>query len=262
MRSIILILCLILLSSCEKDEINSPNVVVENRNLPCDTPTGLLLSDITSTSIKVSWNKNTTASKYRVEWASLASGVWMTQDVNDTITTIQALYVGHTYKIRVKSICEGWVNGTFLGSTSAPTVEIEFTTLNTSGACVDMYENNNDRSVAKPIIINRAINAKISNPTVVTNRKGTVTLYDNDWFIFNTSNRFIIKLDQLPKNYDIQLFRGNNGVLVSTSNNIDTISEQITYPTLSRNERYYIRVFAPVDVFDNTYCYRLKVTTF
>lgn len=241
-------------------------VKVEARALQCNAPKGLSVTNVASNSISTKWNKESTASTYRIEWTSLASGVWIYRDTPDTIYTIPGLYAGHTYRIRVKSLCQGWVNDTYYGASSIPSTELQVTTVNNTGVCVDMYEYNNDAGVSKPIVFGRLIEAKITKPQTTTDKKGkTLSFPDSDWFRFFTDGKFAVDLYDLPANYDLEIYRTVNGssrniILVASSKNISTASERVVVTDFFKYERYYIRVFS-ISEFNDNICYKLKLTS-
>jgi len=259
-----LLLLAILLIGCTK-ETEFINQSVESRALECNAPAGLVVSDITATSVKCTWRKDPAAKKYRVEWTGIATiGNYIYHDVTDTTFTIPGLYSGASYQCRVKSLCEGWDNGTFLGASSAPSQPVSFTTLNTTTKCYDNYEDNNNFAIAKTIPASSTLNAKISPPIVVTDRKGSVTLYDVDWFRFTKPrSHSLIKVDltNLPANYGMRLYYGSASkvTLLATSNRGLDSTEHIQ--TVYTGRSYlYIEVYG-VNSFNDFNCYQLKVST-
>ena len=266
------VLVLVLFIGCQKDSdlmLEESYSKVTQRTLQCNAPSNLTVTNVTNNTISVKWNKQQTAEKYRLEWTSLASGVWIYEDTPDTTYTVPGLYPGHTYRIRVKSLCQGWVNGTFLGASSVPSSEVQVTTINNTGVCVDMYEYNNTSGVSKPIIFNRLIEGKISKPQTTTDKKGkTLSFPDYDWFSFYTSTRFTVDLYDLPQNYDLEVYRtvnnsSRNIILVASSKNLGNVAEKITVSDFMRYERYYIRVLGNIDMsYNDDVCYKLKLTSF
>ena len=123
---------------------------------------------------------------------------------------------------------------------SAPTVTPPTLT------CTDVYEANNTSSTSKVIAVNSDITANI----------GTAT--DVDWFTFaNTSTLKNIKitLGNLSGDYDIFLYKNN--VLVGSSENEGTTSEQIVLnnPIVGT---YKIKVISYDGTFNAANCYALK----
>lgn len=269
MRILILLITLFLFSCSEENNIiPTTDYQVTNRTLNCTPPDNVSVTNVSTNNVSLKWNKKVSASKYRVEWTSLASGVWIYRDVLDTTYTIPGLSVGFTYRVRVKSLCQGWVNGVFYGESSAPTSEIEVTTINNTPLCIDMYEYNNSSGVSKPIIFSKPLNAKISKPQIFTDRKGKTTITpDFDWFSFYTSTKFMVDLYDLPENYDMEVYRtvnnsSKNIILVSSSKNGGKLSEKITVNDFMQYERYYIRVFGNTNMIHNdTICYKLRIST-
>lgn len=269
MRSVLFLLIVFLLG-CNKDsDIHTMDDVyeVQQRALECNTPKNVSVTNVSPNSISIKWDKERTALTYRVEWTSLASGVWIYRDTPDTSYIIPGLYAGHTYRIRVKSLCQGWDNGTFYGASSIPSAEIQVTTINNTGTCVDMYEYNNDAGVSKPISFNKPIEGKIAKPQTTTDKKGnTLSFPDTDWFRFFTDGKFVVELYNLPANYDLEIYRTVNGssrniILVASSKNTSLTSEKITIANFFKYERYYIRVYG-VNSFDDNKCYTLKLNNF
>lgn len=268
MRIFYVILLSILFISCNEETnlISEPNYELQSRTLQCNAPTNLTTTNILPNSISVKWNKYPNSSKYRIEWTSLASGVWVYRDVIDTFYTIPNLPSGYTYRIRVKSICSGWVNGIYYGATSTPSSEIEVTTINNTGVCVDMFEYNNTSGVSKPITFSKIVNAKISKPGIYTDKKGITTITpDFDWFSFYTSTKFVVDLYDLPENYDMEIYRtvnnsSKNIILVSSSKNIGKLPEKVIVNDFVKYERYYIRILGNTNMIHNdTFCYKLKL---
>lgn len=267
---ITLFVLILSLLGCSKDSElfkTEENYQVQSRSLQCNAPKNVSVTNILPNSISLKWSKENTALKYRVEWTSLASGVWIYRDTPDTLYTIPGLSAGHTYRIRVKSLCQGWVNDVFYGVSSTPSSELEITTINNTGTCVDMYEYNDHSGVSKPISFNKPIEGKITKPQTTTDKKGnTLSFPDTDWFRFFTDGKFVVELYNLPANYDLEIYRTVNGsskniILVASSKNTSLTSEKITITDFFKYERYYIRVYG-VNSFDDNKCYTLKLNIF
>ncbi len=73
----------------------------------CGVASGLVISNITNTSAKASWNAVTGANSYDFEYKLSTSGTWTVVNVTTTNYTMNGLTAGLTYNTRVKTICTG-----------------------------------------------------------------------------------------------------------------------------------------------------------
>jgi hypothetical protein len=67
---------------------------------------------------------------------------------------------------------------------------------------------------------------------------------DEDWYYFVNpvpGNTAQIKLDQMPRNFDLELYDAN-GMLLTSSQNLGSVTDVITWPT-AVNTTYYVRVY-------------------
>ncbi len=71
---------------------------------PCDAPTGLATSNVTTSSVDVSWNAVGNASSYLLQHRE-AGGSWNTQSVAGTSATVSGLTDNTVYDFRVASDC-------------------------------------------------------------------------------------------------------------------------------------------------------------
>jgi hypothetical protein len=89
----------------------------------CEVPTGLTVTDITSTGATISWAEAAGADKYAVTVADFAGGTFQkTQVTGTSITAVSALEPSTEYAVQVKSICFE------LGERSASSETVYFTT--------------------------------------------------------------------------------------------------------------------------------------
>jgi hypothetical protein len=78
-------------------------------NPTCDAPTGLISSNITTTSASVSWSAVSGASNYRVEYKLSSSSTWtvLTSSTTATNANITGLIAGTLYDWQVRANCSG-----------------------------------------------------------------------------------------------------------------------------------------------------------
>ncbi|MBK7425542.1 MAG: fibronectin type III domain-containing protein [Saprospiraceae bacterium] len=71
----------------------------------CDIPTGLNVSNITSTSANLSWSAVSGAISYIVEYKLASSGTWSQITASGNSTSLSSLLSNSTYNWRVKTVC-------------------------------------------------------------------------------------------------------------------------------------------------------------
>ncbi|HMX86930.1 MAG: fibronectin type III domain-containing protein [Saprospiraceae bacterium] len=86
----------------------------------CGTPGGLVISNITNTSAKASWNAVSGANSYDFEYKLSTAQTWTVVNVTVTNYTMSNLSAGTTYNTRVKAKCTG--------GNSSYSAQINFTT--------------------------------------------------------------------------------------------------------------------------------------
>ncbi len=93
----------------------------------CLTPTGLAISNISSTSALASWSASGSASSYNFQYKLSTTSTWT--QVNSTSTSVQltGLSPNSTYNTRVQSVCGS--------STSVFSAQVNFNTPNTTSYC-------------------------------------------------------------------------------------------------------------------------------
>ncbi|HEY8687848.1 MAG TPA: fibronectin type III domain-containing protein [Chitinophagaceae bacterium] len=207
-------------------------------NTPCNAPTGLGFSAVTSNSATLNWDI-VNGITYDLQYRISPSGSWtLLQNVSAPVT-ISGLTPSTPYDWQVISNCG--TNGN-----SAYSVTQTFTTAVVVN-CPDQYEPNNSISTAKNIPVGTNINAQIATST------------DKDYYAFNNTSsqrRIKVTLTNLPADYDMKLYRNNS--LLGTSANRGTTAETIIYNT-NATGTYKVYVYGFNGAFNNTQCYTLNV---
>ena len=215
----------------------------------CVPPVGLSASNITSTSVIVSWSPAVGAFGYSVQFKPSFSSVWSTVQslTYATSTNITFLSAGTTYDWRVWSNCS-------LIETSTPNVA-QFTT-STSGS--------NPPASVCPSPLDLQSNGTTTGAATIplnTDVKGMVSQKnDIDHYKFTISTRGTITayLTTLPANYDLAVLNSSGGQIASSQNK-STKNE--VFSLILDPGTYYAKVF-PVGTANNARsCYTLKMQT-
>ncbi len=206
---------------------------------PCNAPTGLTSSAITSSSASVSWAAVSGANNYTVDYKAASSGTWINAASATTSTSVNlsGLTASTLYDWRVRANC---------ASGASAYSQAQFTTSAVS-TCPGTYDvsTNGSRNGAATIPFNTDIKGLI-NPT------GDVDYYK---FVITTGGTITVTLTGLPADYDLRLYRNNSNV--ASSSNGGTANETINYTATANT--YYARVVGWNGAFNATSCYTLKV---
>lgn len=89
---------------------------------PCNIPTGLAVSGITSNTANLNWSSYVGASSYNVQYRAVGAANWITQMTTSTSLTITNLLAATAYQFQVESSCSAT-------NTSGFGVPVSFTTL-------------------------------------------------------------------------------------------------------------------------------------
>lgn len=208
----------------------------------CGTPSSLAAGSVTTTSSTLSWVSVSGALNYNVQYKLSTATTWTTVNTTTTSYALTGLTAGTAYQFQVQAVCAS-ATGSYSAATS-------FTTTSTSTTCTDNYETNESRTKAKTITTNTDISAKIGTST------------DKDWFKFTTTTsakNIKVVLDQLPADYDVQLYN-SSGTQLAVSQNTGTTAETIIRNTTSTGT-YYVQVYGYSSAFNASSCYRLRVNT-
>ena len=208
---------------------------------PCNAPTGLSLSAITSSSATVSWAAVSGANNYTVEYKQASSGTWITAASATTSTSVNlsGLVASTIYDWRVRANCT---------SGSSAHSQAQFTTLAAS-TCPGPYDVEPNGNTGQAQLI--SVNTDIRGTLAVRN--------DNDYYrlTITTGGTVQISLTTLPANYDLSLLNSAGGVLATSANNgtsNETINANVT------NTTYYIRVYPRNNgAWNANSCYTLNV---
>lgn len=209
---------------------------------PCNAPTGLASSSVTSSSATVSWTAVSGAASYDVDYKLNSSGSWTNAATGTTGTSVNlsGLTASSLYDWRVRANCGA--NG------SSGYSQAQFTTAAAS-VCPGLYDvsTNGTRSGAATIPFNTDIKGLV-NPS-----------NDNDYyrFVITTGGTITMTLTTLPANYHLRLLNSSGSTLQTSSNsgtNNETISRTVTAGT------YYARVYpSNSNQWNATNCYTLRV---
>ena len=206
---------------------------------PCNAPTGLASSAITSSSATVSWGAVSGATSYDVDYKLASSGTWINSITGTTATSrnITGLTASSLYDWRVRANCT---------SGSSTYSQAQFTTSAVS-VCPGPYDvsTNGSRNGAATIPFNTNIYGLI-NPT------GDADYYK---FVITNGGTITVTLTGLPADYDLRLYRNNSNV--ASSSNAGTANETINYTATANT--YYARVVGFNGAFNASSCYTLKV---
>jgi hypothetical protein len=210
---------------------------------PCNAPTGLSSSAITSSSATVSWAAVSGALNYDVDYKLASSGTWINSITGTTSTSrsITGLTASSLYDWRVRANCTG---------SSSAYAQAQFTTTAAS-TCPGPYDisTNGTTGGAATIPLNTDVKGLI-NPSG-----------DNDYyrFVITTGGTITMTLTTLPANYQLRLLN-SAGSTLQTSNNNGTNNETINATVAAGT--YYARVYPRNNnQWNATICYTLRVQT-
>ena len=206
---------------------------------PCNAPSNLSSSSITTTGATVNWSAVSGGVSYNVDYSLSGANSWknVATAVTSTSAAITGLNPSTGYDWRVMTNCAFGPSGY---ATSG------FTT--TVASC-DIYEPNNTLSSAAHIPVGTNITGQISSRN------------DVDYFSFSTTSsqkNLLVTLNNLPANYNLTLY-DNNGKRLRTSANAGTTPESIAYNS-KKSGTYIVLVSGASGAFSLTGCYTLNAT--
>ncbi len=208
---------------------------------PCNAPSGLSSSAITSNSATVSWGAVSGASSYDVDYKLSTSGTWINSITATTLTSrnITGLAASSLYDWRVRTNC---------ATGSSTYSQDQFTTVAVS-TCPGIYDVSTNGSAGGAALI-----------PFNTDIKGLISPSgDNDYykFVITTGGTATVTLTTLPADYDLRIYRSNGTSQVASSTNGGTANETITRTYTAGT--YYARVYGYQNANNATVCYTLRV---
>jgi hypothetical protein len=214
---------------------------------PCEAPTGLTTTNLTSTSATLNWNAVSNAVNYTVGYKQSTATSWIypSSGISTLSYTLTGLSPGTSYDWRVSALCSDTFGPYYyIGGNLAQSSFI------TSAACDDAYETNNTASQAKAINLGAAVKASIASVT------------DIDWFKITTSNnsKLQVTLSNLPTDYDLHVYN-KNLALVGSSANSAISNETVIVDPHTKNTTFYIKVVGKNGAFNVVECYDLLAQT-
>ncbi len=211
---------------------------------PCNAPTGLGSSAITSNSASVSWASVSGAANYDIDYKESSSSTWINAVTGTTSTSrsITGLSASTLYDWRVRANCTSSLTSDYSQGQFTTTAVI---------VCPGPYDisTNGSTSGAATIPLNTDIKGLI-NPSG-----------DNDYykFVITTGGTITMTLTTLPANYHLRLLNSSGSTLQTSNNggtNNETINRTVTAGT------YYARVYTGNNNnWNATNCYTLRVQT-
>lgn len=207
---------------------------------PCNAPSGLNSSNISSSGATVSWSAVSGAVSYTVDYKAASSGTWINAASATTSTSVNlsSLSASTAYDWRVRTNCS---------SGSSSYTQAQFTT-DAASSCPGPYDisTNGSRGGAATIPFDTDIFGLI-NPS-----------RDNDYykFVISSGGTITLTLTNLPANYTLRLYRNSSSVAISQ--NSGTSNETINYTATAGT--YYARVYpSSSSQWNATNCYTLRV---
>jgi hypothetical protein len=211
---------------------------------PCNAPTGLGSSAITSNSASVSWASVSGAANYDIDYKESSSSTWINAVTGTTSTSrsITGLSASTLYDWRVRANCTSSLTSDYSQGQFTTTAVI---------VCPGPYDisTNGSTSGAATIPLNTDIKGLI-NPSG-----------DNDYykFVITTGGTITMTLTTLPANYHLRLLNSSGSTLQSSTNsgtNNETINRTVSAGT------YYARVYpSNSSNWNASSCYTLRVQT-
>ena len=142
---------------------------------PCNAPTGLTISDVTTNSATATWTPGGSETAWNIQYKLQSASQWQEATVQTTSYDIEGLSAASTYEVRVKAICSADNQSDFVTTTFTTGVGIDNITLANS---INLMPNPADNYI--DLTINSNVEVK---EAVVYNAFGqmiqTVELNDN-----------------------------------------------------------------------------------
>ena len=142
---------------------------------PCNAPTGLTISDVTTNSATATWTPGGSETAWNIQYKLQSASQWQEANVQQPTYDIEGLSAASTYDVRVKAICSADNQSDFVTTTFTTGVGIDNITLSNS---INLMPNPADNYI--DLTINSNVDVK---EAVVYNAFGqmiqTVELTDN-----------------------------------------------------------------------------------
>lgn len=209
--------------------------------VPCNAPSGLSSSSVSSSGATVSWAAVSGATNYTVEYKTSAATTWTTASASTTATSVNitSLTASTVYDWRVRTNC---------ASGSSGNTQAQFTTSTAASNCVTAYEANESQATAATI-------APSTNITAGIGSNGDIDYYS---FVVSSTSNFNIIMSNVPatQDYDLHLYNGS-GTQIGSSTAGTGASETIALSNQPAGT-YYVRVIGYNGAFNSTLCYTLN----
>jgi hypothetical protein len=188
----------------------------------CAAPWALKVTNITSSSAKISWANVLQSSGYTLSWKPVGATSWTgSVSVSAPPYTLSSLTAGTNYAYEVQVSC---VNSSTYATAG---------TFRTKQVCSDAFESNNNANAAAAISANTPIVAQIGSSN------------DLDFFKFNNttaSPNIKVVLSEMPQPYTIIFYKPNkNTIIGSATGSATATSVNVAFNTNTIGT-YYIRV--------------------
>ena len=125
---------------------------------PCDAPTNLQISQITTTSATATWTPGGSETAWNIQYKLQSASQWQEATVQTTTYTIEGLTASSTYDVRVKAICSADNQSDFVTTTFTTGVGIDNITLaNSINLMPNPADNYIDLSINSNVEVKEAV---------------------------------------------------------------------------------------------------------
>jgi len=125
---------------------------------PCDAPTGLTVSNITTNSATATWTAGGSETAWNIQYKLQSASQWQEANVQTTSYNIEGLTASSTYEVRVKAICSADNQSDFVSTTFTTGVGIDNITLaNSINLMPNPADNYIDLSINSNVEVKEAV---------------------------------------------------------------------------------------------------------